>query len=246
MPKLILVMPVFNEADGLSETLADLDINFPELKKLIIIDDFSNDGSIEVALDYAKSNKIPLEVFKNSQNLGHGHSTIKGLFLALKFADQSDYVLTSDGDGQVSGRELCKLVDAQELSNADVVVGLRTQRTDLLYRRIITRVAILSLFLMTGVRSRDSNTPVRLWKREILSDALSRIPKADLFVPNIYLTRVITERAYSIVFSEILQNDRNGNRLQGGVTWSNKWSHLPSKKLLRFCRKALRELWIYR
>jgi glycosyltransferase involved in cell wall biosynthesis len=245
MKNIILVMPVFNEADGITETLVDINVNFPNIKKLIIIDDFSTDNSKEVALHYARSNNFPVEVYRNEKNLGHGQSTVKGLNMALKSANESDFILTLDGDGQVTGRELRKLIDSQELLNTDVVIGLRTQRTDLLYRRIITRLAIASLFLITGVKSRDSNTPVRLWKIRTLSDALSRIPEANLSVPNIHLTRVIGERSYGVAFSEILQQDRNGKKTMG-VTWSNKWSHLPSKKLLRFSQKALRELWVHR
>jgi len=245
MKNIFLVMPVFNEADGITETLVDLHMNFPDIKKLIIIDDFSTDGSRELALDYAMSNNFPVEVYRNVKNVGHGQSTLKGLFEALKFANQTDFVLTLDGDGQVPSRELRKLVETQELLNADVVIGLRTQRTDPMYRRIITHLAIASLFLFTGVKSRDSNTPVRLWRTRTLSDALSRIPEANLSVPNIHLTRVIVERAYAIAFSEILQRDRNGKKTIG-VTWSNKRTHLPSKKLILFSQKALKELWVFR
>jgi glycosyltransferase involved in cell wall biosynthesis len=245
MKNLILVMPMFNEADGITETLVDLHMNLVEIKKLIIIDDFSTDNSKEVALHYGRSNDFPVEVYKNEKNVGHGQSTVRGLLKALESANQSDFVLTLDGDGQVPGRELRKLIEAQELLNADVVIGLRTQRTDLLYRRIITRLAIASLFLITGVKSRDSNTPVRLWKTQTLSDALNRMPEANLSVPNSHLTRVIGVGTYQSAFSEILQQDRNGKETMG-VTWSNKWSHLPSKKLLRFSQKALIELWVYR
>lgn len=238
-------MPVYNEADGLAFTLEDLQNCFPAPKKLFIIDDSSTDDSREIAQHYAKIRNFPIEVYENKKNLGHGQSTLIGLFEALKIAKQSDFILTLDGDGQVPGKELRKLIDAQALSNADVVTGLRTQRTDLLYRRIITRLAIVSLFLISGVKSQDSNTPIRLWKSGILFDALSKLPAAKLSVPNIHLTRIIVNRAYKIAFSEILQHDRNGQQ-SVGVTWSNKCSCLPPRKLLRFCRLALKELWLYK
>lgn len=245
MQNLILVMPVYNEADGLTLTLEDLQTNFPALKKLIIIDDFSTDDSREVARHYAKTRKFPIEVYENEKNLGHGQSTLQGLFEALTIAKHSDYIITLDGDGQIPGQELRKLIDTQRLSNADVVIGLRTQRTDLLYRRIITRLAIVSLYLITGVKSQDSNTPIRLWKTETLIDCLSKLPAVKLSVPNIHITRIIVNRAYKIAFSEILQHDRNGQQ-SVGVTWSNKSSCLPPRKLLRFCRLALKELWLYK
>jgi len=245
MQNLILVMPVYNEADGLVFTLEDLQNSFPALKKLIIIDDSSTDDSREIALNYARTRNFPIEVYENQKNLGHGQSILKGLFDALKISKQSDFILTLDGDGQIPGKELRKLIEAQALSNADVVIGLRTQRTDLLYRRIITRIAIVSLFLISGVKSQDSNTPIRLWKSDTLLDALSKLPTVKLSVPNIHLTRIIANRAYKFVYSEILQHDRNGEK-SVGVTWSNKWAYLPSRKLLRFSKSALKELWLYK
>jgi glycosyltransferase involved in cell wall biosynthesis len=200
---------------------------------------------MDIVSEYAKSSKFPIEIHENLQNVGHGASTIRGLSVALESASKFDFILTLDSDGQVSGKELGKLIETQQLLNPEVVIGIRTQRTDLLYRRIITRLAITSLFLITGVKSRDSNTPVRLWKSETLSDSLSRIAEPNLCVPNIHLTRVIVEREYKIAHCEIVQRDRNGEKTMG-VTWSNKWSHLPSRKLLIFSQKALKELWVHR
>jgi glycosyltransferase involved in cell wall biosynthesis len=105
MRKLVLVMPVFNEADGLKATLLDLWTKLPGDIHLIIIDDNSKDGSREIAQEFSTENNFSMTIIQNQENKGHGPSIVRGLFTALEIINEESFILTLDGDGQIPSAE---------------------------------------------------------------------------------------------------------------------------------------------
>ena len=89
---LSIIVPIFNEKKTI-KNLVEKILNQTSFKKqLIIVDDFSTDGSIEIIKELKKNNKIDLAIF-HEKNLGKG-AAIK---TAQKFV-HGDVVIIQDAD----------------------------------------------------------------------------------------------------------------------------------------------------
>ena len=81
MPKISIIVPVYNEEEYVSTCLDSLVKQTLDDIEIITIDDNSTDNSLNILLDYAR--KYPnIKVYHNEKNIGQGASRNRG----LKFA----------------------------------------------------------------------------------------------------------------------------------------------------------------
>ena len=95
MPKVSIIVPVYNEEEYVSTCLDSLINQTLDDIEIITIDDNSTDNSLNILLDYAK--KYPnIKVYHNEKNIGQGASRNRGLSLAtgeyIGFVDSDDYI----------------------------------------------------------------------------------------------------------------------------------------------------------
>lgn len=95
MPKVSIIVPVYNEEEYVSTCLDSLINQTLDDIEIILIDDNSTDNSLNILLDYAK--KYPnIKVYHNEKNIGQGASRNRGLSLAtgeyIGFVDSDDYI----------------------------------------------------------------------------------------------------------------------------------------------------------
>jgi glycosyltransferase involved in cell wall biosynthesis len=81
-------------------------------------------------------------------------------------ASTQPWVVLCDGDGQFEAGDIARL--AARVPAYDVVVGYRRVRADPLIRRINGRAWTLLMRLLLGVRVRDVDCGLKLFKRQIL------------------------------------------------------------------------------
>jgi len=114
--KILAIIPAYNEAGNILNTIDDLAKDFPAIDILVV-----NDGSLDNTAELVKSTKaylIDLPI-----NLGIGGAVQSG----FKFAVQNNYdiALQFDGDGQHIAKEICKILQPIYDQQADVVIGSR-------------------------------------------------------------------------------------------------------------------------
>lgn len=95
MPKVSIIVPVYNEEEYVSTCLLSLINQTLDDIEIILIDDNSADNSLNILLDYAR--KYPnIKVYHNEKNIGQGASRNRGLSLAtgeyIGFVDSDDYI----------------------------------------------------------------------------------------------------------------------------------------------------------
>ena len=95
MPKVSIIVPVYNEEEYVSTCLLSLINQTLDDIEIILIDDNSTDNSLNILLDYTR--KYPnINVYHNEKNIGQGASRNRGLSLAtgeyIGFVDSDDYV----------------------------------------------------------------------------------------------------------------------------------------------------------
>lgn len=235
--KIAVVMPTYNEAEGISDFLLEMntaldshDVTF------IVIDDCSGDGTVAAVRGLA-GNNLSVEIFSNEFNLGHGPSTLKALRYGLNSG--AEIVVSIDGDGQFLGEDVHKIVANLVDSEFDLVEGVRTFRNDPIYRQIVSLSTRLLVALRVGKMPLDANTPLRAYKAETLKFVLKRLPES-ISIPNLLISSLSRANEFSIRELEVRSIPRRGTNPQGS-TWGKGKASLPTKRFLKFCGNAVSE-----
>jgi dolichol-phosphate mannosyltransferase len=237
-PAISVVMPVFNESEGISEFISELNLNLGDFDvKFIVVDDCSSDTTIEILEDLQTQKGIRLEIVRNSCNLGHGQSTIRALRYGLKSG--ADVIIAVDGDGQIEGVDVKRLVNVLVSGNFDIVEGVRKNRTEPIHRRLITLITRILVWSRSRVVPKDANTPFRAYRKSTLHQVLDS-GRINNFVPNLAISAFSRSEKLKIAQSEIQFRLRRGS-LATGTSWGPRHSSFPSKKLMLFCLKATTE-----
>lgn len=232
-----VAMPAFREAAALDLYSRELRESFAGLRVTFhLVDDASPDNTGEVA------SRAGFMVARNATNMGHGPSYLNALSNALESG--ADLILMTDGDGQLSGKDAANMVRFGLDGKTDLVWGVRTNRSEALYRRATSFLVRLLSFALFGVWARDANTPHRLFSRRAAAIYLERVPRASK-VPNV-LGTIEAKRATDLILSEFQVGfrDRLGEE-KTGVTWG-KSGLLPSRRFIVFIAKAFFEVLRFR
>ena len=173
--ELTVVMPVYNEADGLGACLASWRRTLDDLgidHRILVLDDGSTDATTDVLAGLAGDDRIEAV---SKANEGHGPTVLRGYEKAVADAD---WVFQVDSDDEIPAEAFGAVWVAR--TGHDAVFGYRTGRTQPIDRRIISRVAAVAVRRLFGSKVRDVNVPYRLLRAEALAPVLVSIP-ADTF-----------------------------------------------------------------
>ena len=116
MAKLSVIIPVYNEEATIAAVLEKVNAVAVD-KEIIVVDDNSSDGTERILKDLKLSN---LQVIRNQVNQGKGASLVRGLALA-----KGDFAVIQDADLEYDPQDYLKLLDAQNQTKADLVLGAR-------------------------------------------------------------------------------------------------------------------------
>jgi glycosyltransferase involved in cell wall biosynthesis len=172
-----LVIPVYNEKASLEELLRRVvAVDMP--KELIVVDDFSTDGSREVLTRLAERglaglpgvhpvNENGLQILFQERNQGKGAALRRGFAAAT-----GDVVVVQDADLEYDPREIPRLVAPILDGHADVVFGSRfigESRRVLYYWHAVVNWGLTTLSNMTsGLNLTDMETCYKAFRRELI------------------------------------------------------------------------------
>jgi glycosyltransferase involved in cell wall biosynthesis len=172
-----LVIPVYNEKASLEELLRRVvAVDMP--KELVVVDDFSTDGSREVLSRLAErglpglegahpANENRLQVLFQERNQGKGAALRRGFAAAT-----GDVVVVQDADLEYDPREIPRLVAPILDGHADVVFGSRfigETRRVLYYWHAVVNWGLTTLSNMTsGLNLTDMETCYKAFRRELI------------------------------------------------------------------------------
>jgi len=114
-PRVIVVMPAYNAAKTLLPTY--LDIPQEVVDHIILVDDVSQDETVEIA------RRLPMKVVPHLQNKGYGGNQKTCYIEALKAG--GDVIVMLHPDHQYDSRLIPELIDPILQGNADLVLGSR-------------------------------------------------------------------------------------------------------------------------
>ena len=137
MTNFSIIIPVYNESNNIEELVLEIfnSLSIYKNYEIIIIDDGSNDNSINVIKNLKK--KYPVKLIEHHENLGQSQSIYTGVKNA-----SSKTIVTLDGDGQNNPKDIPKLLEIYFSSNNLALVGgIRIKRKDNLIKIISSRIA---------------------------------------------------------------------------------------------------------
>ncbi len=113
-PRIACVIPVFNHVASVGPLV---ERTLDQGLRTVVVDDGSTDGTLDVLA------RIPeVRVLRHDRNRGKGAALMTG-FSAL--ADEADYVITLDADGQHDPADMHHLIEALPPEGRAIVVGCR-------------------------------------------------------------------------------------------------------------------------
>lgn len=235
MTSYAVVMPAFNEAEGISSFLEEIVDAFGSVSLSVhVIDDLSTDSTERIVRELA-ARGLPIRITSNSKNLGHGPSTVAALRQGV--LSGADVVVAVDGDGQFLATDLARLAQIVDPTRSEVVEGCRVARTDPGYRRLVSAGTRALVASVAGVRPKDANTPLRVYPRPILGSILEQLDEAPV-VPNLMISALVRRSGLQVHEVEVLSLPRRGAS-SVGTAWGGLGRILPSRRFLRFCWAAL-------
>lgn len=227
MDKIYFVMPAYNEAENIEDTIKQW---YPVVEKLhlgganpklVIANDGSKDNTF--AIMQGLREKYPLFEPLDKPNSGHG-ATVLYLY-RYAISNGANYIFQTDSDGQTNPEEFWQMWENRE--KYDFQIGHRLGRQDGGSRVFVTKTLRLVVWLMFHEWVTDANTPFRLMKTDKLKPIMDVIPH-DYFLCNVAISAIATKWNYKIGWYTITFKPR-----QGGINSINM------KRIFKIGWKAL-------
>ena len=164
--KVSIIIPCYNEIKTIEIIIKKILQEANIEKEIIVVDDFSNDGSRE-KIDEMKD-IYKLKIIKNDKNYGKGFSLRQGIKKA-----SGDIVLIQDADLEYDPKDYSRLLDPILKNNADVVYGSRfigSEQRRVLYFWHSIGNSILTTFsnMMSNLNLSDMENCYKVFKSEII------------------------------------------------------------------------------
>jgi glycosyltransferase involved in cell wall biosynthesis len=174
LPKIIAVVPVFNEEKTLLDVLSRVS---PQVDFLVCVNDGSRDQTIEILRLFARKRKNTF-IVDLPQNRGMAGALKAGFqfvlyLLKMKMVRPEDVVVTIDADGQHKPEYIKGVVSYMGRKKADVVLTRRNFAVYPTYKILGNRFLTWTNSILSGVKYKDVESGFRLLKVKTLEPILN-------------------------------------------------------------------------
>lgn len=175
--KIIVVMPAFNAARTLSQTVAEIPREVVD--EIVLVDDASNDDTVALA------RTLDITTFQHERNFGYGRNQKTCYREALRY--DADIVVMVHPDYQYSPHLIVPMAGMIAFGEYDVVMGSRILGKGVLeggmplYKYVANRFLTLAQNLLMGFKLSEYHTGFRAFSRDVI-EALPLEENSDDFV----------------------------------------------------------------
>jgi glycosyltransferase involved in cell wall biosynthesis len=175
-PRIGVIMPAYNEADRVEqtlETIAGYWARGAKVSRIFLADDGSTDSTIEIADHAARALDLPLEILR----LPHRGKawTVRTAMLQVAASTDLDYLMMLDADDELRIDQLDRVVWADDPRT--IYIGRRSRTiadnpgaTPSPFRRVMSGVMRLASRILLGINFRDTQCGFKLFPRAIAAD----------------------------------------------------------------------------
>lgn len=159
-----IIIPCFNEKNTILDILDRINNQSTFKKEIILVDDFSTDGSREI-IQNLKGDIIKIY---NNKNYGKGYSIRKGIERST-----GDVVMIQDADLEYDPKDYHRLLSPIIKGNADVVYGTRftgseEKRVLFFWHKVGNNFLTLLSNILTNLNLTDMEVCYKAFKSEII------------------------------------------------------------------------------
>jgi len=171
MSEITIIIPAYNESEGIRNTLDEL-IPFAKKNnwKIIVINDGSSDNSQQILkqVEY-------ITVISHPYNKGYGAALKTGIINS-----DTEYIAMFDADGQHNPKDLEKL--SKSIQNFDMVVGSRGKDSyQDIWRKPGKKVLSIVANFLAERKIPDINSGLRIVRRNVIIKLLHLFPNGFSF-----------------------------------------------------------------
>ena len=169
---LSILIPAYNEArtiESILNRILEVELIHDIKKEIIIIDDCSTDGTLNVIKDFIAAHPAAnIQVQQHPENKGKGAAIHTGIKAAT-----GDYLIVQDADLEYDPAEFNELFQPVFYDNADVVYGSRfmgskPHRILFFWHTIGNRVLTFLSNMLTNLNLTDMETCYKLFRSDII------------------------------------------------------------------------------
>ena len=213
---LTVVIPCYNEESTIKELLLRV-LNQESVREIIVINDSSSDGSLNVINEIFDQRIILLN---NPKNLGKGASVRKAFDLV-----SSEYVLIQDADLEYSPEEYPRLLKPLQEGFADAVFGSRfltfeSRRALYFWHSMGNRFLTLLSNALTNIYLTDMETCYKVMKTEFAKNLNIRENRFGLEPEITAKLAKMDARIYEVAISYRGRTYNEGKK----ITWKDGFS----------------------
>ena len=174
---LTVIMPCYNEAGSLRSFLPEvLNLAGPQGWRMIAVDDGSTDESA-VILEAMSAHYPELRVIRHNTNKGYGAALKTGIKNTV-----TEFAVTIDADGQHFPDDIPRLIQKQKETDADLVVGSRTDHSAGGRYRSAGKWAIRKVaHILTETQVSDLNSGMKLFRTGKAKELIRLCPDSMAF-----------------------------------------------------------------
>ncbi|SEK96775.1 glycosyltransferase family 2 protein [Parapedobacter koreensis] len=154
-----IVIPLYNEEENVPLLISAIASTMGNWRyELILVDDFSSDGTRHAIKKVADPHVVLIEFKKN---YGQSSALMAGIDRA-----KGDYIVTLDGDLQNDPSDIPMMVDVLEAGDYDLVIGERQKRQDNIIRTFPSRIANAIIRRTTKLDIRDHGCALKVFTKD--------------------------------------------------------------------------------
>jgi dolichol-phosphate mannosyltransferase len=212
-----IVIPIYNEAEGIIEVLTEvlqcltraLDL------EVIAVDDGSTDDTLGRMIHLRNRCNAPLRIIRHAVNFGQSTAIYTGIKAA-----RAEWVVTLDGDGQNDPADIPRLIqilqDPRRPDNLQLICGFRYNRQDPWLKRIASWIANRFRGRLLNDGAPDTGCGLKLINRQAFLD----LPFFDHM--HRFLPALIQRNGGAVVSIAVNHRPRLRGRSKYGV-WDRLW-----------------------
>lgn len=171
MPKVLVVIPTYNEAENIT-AISDALLKLPAFLSILVVDDNSPDGTGKIADELSEKYRGRVHVMHRYEKGGLGPAYIAGFKEALRLG--ADYIIQMDADFSHQPKYIAKMIAKLE-TGYDLVIASRfapgggVDENWSIYRKLLSWFANrVYTRLLLNIPVYDATAGYRIWRRETL------------------------------------------------------------------------------